>query len=139
MRSPAVLVPASTYLLYRIRVRRLSRVLVPGLAALLPACGSSNSPTAPDRTPPVVAITSPAAGVVNGVVILEASATDNRAIARVRFKVNSAFTAEIDSVAPFQYVWDTSLFAAGFYDWEAVAYDRAGNSTVSAVVSYTVP
>lgn len=101
----------------------------------LPACGSDDPS---DSTPPQVRIDSPAAGVVSGQVTLSVSATDNHSVRYVRFRVNSGFVNFVDSTPPYAYVWDTSLFAAGFYDWEALATDAAGNTGLSPAVEYTV-
>jgi hypothetical protein len=85
-----------------------------------------------------VTITSPLAGGVTGVVVLQVTATDDRQVAYVRFKVNGGLVATIDSGAPYSYSWDTSLFAIGSYDWQAVAADGAGNSATSEAVTYTI-
>jgi len=103
--------------------------------ALATSCGSDGPD---DNTLPVVTITGPAPGVVSGTVTLTVSATDNHRVAFVRWRVNSGLVALVDSVPPYEFDWDTSTYAAGFYDWEALATDPSGNTGISAPVEYTI-
>ena len=43
-----------------------------------------------------------------------------------------------DSAAPYQYSWNTTAVANGAAQLKAVAYDAAGNSTQSAIVTVNV-
>jgi hypothetical protein len=122
-------------------VTRIAACIFAAAAAAVLGCGSNSGDTAPnppDVTPPVVSITGPAAGSVSGVVLIQVDATDDHHVKRVTFKVNGGAVGGADSTAPYSYSWDTSLYANGFYDWQAVAYDDAGNTTTSAAVSYAV-
>lgn len=94
---------------------------------------------AADTTGPTVQVRQPVAGTqVGGQVALQAFASDNIAVAGVRFKVNGVNVGAEDTVAPYRVSWDASSFAAGTYDVVAVARDLAGNLTTSAPVSVTV-
>ena len=94
-------------------------------------------PPPPDTTPPTVSITSPTGGAVSGVVTVSANASDNVGVTRVDFYVNGAL-AGTDSAAPFQYSWNTTSVANGTATLRAIAYDAAGNSGPSSLVSVTV-
>ncbi len=112
-----------------------------GLAALalIAACGSDNSDDqGPDSVAPTVSITGPAAGAVTGVVTITVDAADDRRIAEVRFTVNGAAVGGQDMTAPYSYAWDTGTYAAGTYEWRAVAEDGGGNITTSMPVTYTI-
>ncbi|MRR55633.1 MAG: hypothetical protein EG822_14190 [Deltaproteobacteria bacterium] len=80
-----------------------------------------------DTTPPTVAITSPSSGTTaSGVVTVNASASDNLAVAKVEFFVNNILLVS-DATAPFSFNWNTSSMADGDYQLSAKAYDSAGN------------
>lgn len=86
-----------------------------------------------DWTAPTLTITSPAASaVVSGVTQVAASATDDRALARVEFRVNAQWVATQTS-APFGFAWDTTMAPEGTSIVEAVAYDAAGNNSLRQV------
>jgi hypothetical protein len=103
------------------------------------ACSDSTEPGRPaDTTPPTVTISGPAAGGVSGTVTISVNTADDRGVRYVRWKVNSGLISHVDSSPPYSYDWDTTTFAAGFYDWQAVATDSAGNSATSPAVEYTV-
>ena len=110
----------------------------PTLLALLAFSAGCSSDDPDDRTLPVVAISSPQAGTVSGIVTLTASASDNHRVAFVRWRVNAGLIAFIDSLPPYEYQWDTATFAAGLYAWEALATDPSGNTGISAAVEYTI-
>jgi len=76
--------------------------------------------------------------VVNGVVPVTVSATDNVGVVRVELLVNGAKVAE-KTAAPYQFAWDTNAAADGSYTLSARAYDAAGNTATSAPVTVTVP
>lgn len=99
------------------------------------ACGSDDPD---DNTLPIVTISAPPGGTVSGIVTLTATATDNHRVAYVRWRVNTGLVALVDSTPPYEYSWDTSTFAAGFYDWEALATDPSGNTGISPAVEYTI-
>jgi len=91
-----------------------------------------------DVTAPSVSITSPAAGAtVSGVVTLTASASDNVAVAGVKF-FDGATQIGPEVTAPFTASWNTSAVADGLHSLTAVARDASGNAATSAAVSVTV-
>jgi chitinase len=95
--------------------------------------------TAPNtNTPPVVSLTAPVGGTAYtapATVVLQASASDNGAVAKVEFFQGNVKLGE-DTSAPYAYTW--SNVAAGSYALTAKATDNEGVSTTSAVVSITV-
>jgi uncharacterized protein (TIGR03118 family) len=90
----------------------------------------------PDLTPPVVALTAPAAGDVTGTVTVSADATDNVGVAQVQF-FSGATSIGTDTSAPYSVQWNTAGFT-GTQQLTAVARDGAGNTTTSAAVTVTV-
>ncbi|MCM2334430.1 MAG: Ig-like domain-containing protein, partial [Anaeromyxobacteraceae bacterium] len=91
-----------------------------------------------DTTPPAVAMDLPEPGaVVGGWVHLEATASDERDLAAVRFLVGD----EVLGVAvapPWAMDWDTRGLAGGPVEVVAVAVDAAGNQTPSAARTFVV-
>jgi Bacterial Ig domain len=106
-----------------------------------PAPAPSPSPTPiGDLTAPTVAWQVPAAattikGKLQGPAC-EASASDDRGIDRVVFKVDGT-TLNTESDAPWNCVFDTSRVSDGSHTVTATAYDAAGNSS-SASRGFTV-
>jgi hypothetical protein len=90
-----------------------------------------------DTTPPTVSIASPTGGNVAGTVAISANASDNVGVARVDFLVNGVVKGS-DTSAPFQYSWNSTTVANGAAQLKAVAYDAAGNSAPSAIVTVNV-
>jgi hypothetical protein len=91
-----------------------------------------------DTTAPSVSITAPSGGTVSGAVQITAAASDNVAVAGVRFLDGSAQVgAEITSGA-YQTTWDTTLVADGSHTLTAIARDAAGNTRSSAPIVVTV-
>jgi hypothetical protein len=109
----------------------------------------SNAPP-PDTTPPTVSISSPTGGNVSGTVTISASASDNVGVARVDFYVNGKVLSSreefhtggtllgSDATAPYQISWSTATLANGTTSLYAKAFDTAGNSTMSAIVTVNV-
>ena len=94
--------------------------------------------TAPDTTPPTVALTSPPDGAkLAGVNTLAAQAADNIGVTSVTFQQDSV-TLGTDATAPYTYAWDTTKVGNNSYTLTAVASDAAGNRTVSRLVVVTV-
>lgn len=89
-----------------------------------------------DNTPPVVAMLSPGASV-SGSVTLEATATDDRNIAVVRFLVDGNVVGT-DTSAPYSVSWDSTTVANGDVALTAEADDEAGNTGTSAAINVTV-
>lgn len=92
-----------------------------------------------DKTPPVIAITSPLSGAsVRGTIAVNADATDNVGVVGVQFKLDGANLGAEDTAAPYSIVWNTTATANGSHTLTAVARDAAGNTTTSAGVAVTV-
>lgn len=91
-----------------------------------------------DVTPPATSITAPTAGAtVSGTVAVSASASDNVGVARVEFYLDGALQAT-DSVAPYDWSWNSTVATNGSHSLTSKAFDAAGNSTTSAAVGVTV-
>jgi len=94
----------------------------------------------PDLEPPLVAITSPAAGttyVTAEDVTITATASDNMRVRRVEF-YDGAGLVGADRSRPYAHRWSVTNAVNGVHVWTAKAYDGAGNSTVSASVALSV-
>jgi subtilisin family serine protease len=104
--------------------------------------GSSNSVNVTfdnDLTAPTTTLTSPTNGsTVSGVVVMTATATDDRGtVTRVDFYVNGAKIGS-DTTAPYTWNWDTTKATTGSYTMKSYAIDPAGNSSYSSNVQVTV-
>lgn len=94
--------------------------------------------TTTDAVAPTDAISNPLANSsVSGLVTVDVSATDNVGVVKVELRVNGA-TVATDTTAPYAFAWDSTRVANGMATLTAVAYDAAGNSTVSAPVAVNV-
>lgn len=103
---------------------------------------NSGRETSADTTPPSVKFTAPFEGAtISGLnVVLRAIASDNVAVANVRFfvkgeKIGTA-AEEIGSAAvspPYETSWDSTTVADGSYTLYVVARDTSGNSESSWV------
>jgi hypothetical protein len=92
-----------------------------------------------DTTPPQVAITSPsAASEVFGSVLLRAQASDAYGIESVQFFVDGVELGAALTEAPFETSWNSSSATPGGHSLQALAFDRSGNSALSAAVLVTV-
>ncbi len=74
---------------------------------------------------------------MTGSVTIEATASDNQGVARVAFCVDGAFLSS-DTAAPYAAIWDSLGVANGAHSLTTKAYDQAGNSDTSSVVSVSV-
>ena len=93
----------------------------------------------PDTTPPAVSITAPASGAtVAGIVVVKASASDDRGVAGVQFRLDGAALGAEDTVAPYEVSWDTAGVPNSSHTLTAVARDAAGNTASAAPVTVTV-
>ena len=90
-----------------------------------------------DVTAPAVAITSPGAGTVQGVVPVNVSATDSGGVGRVDLLANGALVAT-DVTLPYSFSWDTASLPDGLASLVARAYDSVGNVGTSASLSVTI-
>jgi hypothetical protein len=96
-----------------------------------------------DTTPPSVTIISPHAGsTIPSGVIIRSVASDDAAVAGVRFVVDGVAIGDELSTAPYWMAWDTSTVAEGAHTLTAIARDVAGNTrsaTISVRVDRTAP
>jgi len=91
-----------------------------------------------DATPPNVSITSPAGGAtLSATVTLQASASDNVAVAGVQFKRDGVNLGAEDTAAPYSAAFDTTTVSDGAHLLTAVARDTTGNTATSSAVSVT--
>jgi hypothetical protein len=91
-----------------------------------------------DTTAPTTALTSPSAGTtLAGTVNLSATASDDRAVARVEFYDGSTLIGS-DSTAPYELSWIATAASAGTHTLTSKAFDGTGNSTTSAPVTITL-
>jgi subtilisin family serine protease len=81
-----------------------------------------------DGIPPSVSITSPTPGIVLGNVSIDASATDNVAISKVRFWAGSTYLG-YDTTFPYSKSWNTAAGLNGNYVVKAQAIDTSNNTT----------
>ena len=95
----------------------------------------SNGPP-PDTTPPTVSIASPTGGTVSNTVAVSVNAADNVGVTRVELRVNGV-TVGSGTAPPWQFSWDSRTVADGPVLLTAIAYDAAGNSAESFVVTVT--
>jgi hypothetical protein len=91
-----------------------------------------------DSAEPTVAILSPGAGSVAGVVTVTASASDDVGVAGVQFTLDGSPLGEEDTSAPYEVNWGSANAANGVHVLAAVARDAAGYSTTATAVSVTV-
>ncbi|MFP2896220.1 Ig-like domain-containing protein [Corallococcus sp. 4LFB] len=92
----------------------------------------------PDTQAPAVELTAPAPGsYVRSTVAVTANATDDVGVARVDF-FDGTTPIGSSTVAPFTVSWNTTSQASGVHSLTAQAFDAAGNSGTSSVVSVTV-
>lgn len=90
----------------------------------------SSSGTAADTTPPTVAFTAPTEGaMISGPdVLLAATASDDVAVANVRFFLAGKKIGSTLRSPPYATAWDSTTVADGLYTLIVVAQDTSGNS-----------
>jgi hypothetical protein len=104
-----------------------------------PASGEASATVAADTTPPATAITAPLAGTtVSGTVNVTASASDNRGVTSVQFRLDGADLGSADTSAPYSASWNTTTASNGSHTLTTVARDAAGNTKTSDPVAVTV-
>jgi chitodextrinase len=115
---------------------KVDRVLLVSDTTCVPTGVGDNCNIPDDTTPPSVALTQPAEGstVSGSSVAVSATASDNVAVSKVEFYVNSVLQATGMS-APYNFNWDSTKVTNGQQLLLMKAYDAAGNSSTS---SYTV-
>ena len=91
-----------------------------------------------DATPPSVSIVEPLDGaLVGGAVDVFVSAADDHRVNAVDLKVDGVVVGT-DSLAPFEFRWNSADVAVGTHTLEAVAHDASGNHGVSVPVTVHV-
>jgi thermitase len=91
-----------------------------------------------DTQAPAVNILAPAAGAtVSGLVDVSVSATDNFGVSRVELYADGSLVGT-DTLAPFDFSWDSTAASNGDVTLVAYAYDEAGNRGRSAGTTVTV-
>ena len=91
-----------------------------------------------DVTPPTASIVTPKANAtVAGMVNVDVSAADDRALARVDLLVDGSVAGHA-ATSPYAIAWNTTTVTNGAHNLRARAYDLAGNSKDSALVTVTV-
>ena len=91
-----------------------------------------------DTVAPTVSVTSPQGGAtISGATTVSVSASDDGGVDRVELHIDGARLAT-DTTAPYQFYWDTTAYADGNYELQAIAYDSAGNRGQSALVVVSV-
>lgn len=90
-----------------------------------------------DTAAPVVSITSPVDGQrVSRTVSVTVAAGDNVGVVQVELYVDGALTAT-SATAPFTTKWNTKRAGAGAHRLHVKAYDAAGNTALSQVITVT--
>jgi subtilisin family serine protease len=85
-----------------------------------------------DTAPPTITLTNPAGGTtLAGVTTLFASASDDVGVVGVQFKIDGALVG-IDTVAPYELLWNTLDAANGIHLVTAVALDGASHETTTS-------
>jgi dipeptidyl aminopeptidase/acylaminoacyl peptidase len=109
------------------------------LLSLVIACsGAGNGGSQPDTQAPIIALTSPVAGEVQGSVSVTATAEDNQGVVAVWFTLNGERLGSEDHESPYVVVWNTLQNADGEHTVRAVARDAAGNEATTGPLIVTV-
>lgn len=94
---------------------------------------AKNTLVAADTTAPTVAIGSPSSGsVVKGLVTVNVTASDNKAVSQVDLVVNGVKVAS-DTASPYGFSWDSTQVPDGSVTLTTTAYDAAGNYSSNSV------
>jgi len=90
-----------------------------------------------DTTSPTTAVTNPLnnASIASlKSVNVSVASSDDRAVTKAELYINGRLTASA-TTGNFSYTWNTSTLKTGTYQLQSKAYDAAGNTAVSSVVS----
>jgi hypothetical protein len=114
-------------------VGRTNRVRGTSTIHVTVAVGQST--TARDVTSPTVAFVTPSNGsnVSGSSVSLAAAASDNVAVANVRFFVDGVAIGSPVTTSPYTITWDCTAIPDGPHLLDAVAQDTSGNSATSSI------
>ena len=100
---------------------------------LLDRCLQAN-----DAAPPTATITHPSAGAsISGTFLVRAQAGDDVRVEKVDLWIDGTLTG-IDTQAPYEFSWDTTLVVNGTHTIEVRAYDIAGNRVSSGPKTVSV-
>lgn len=109
----------------------------PSLSPSFPVSPSPSTGTA-DTTPPVVTVTSPAAGsIVSGSnTKINVTATDNKGVIKIQIYLDGTIV-KTGTVATLSYSWNVKKARTGVHTIYAKAYDAAGNVGTSPTITVT--
>jgi hypothetical protein len=94
--------------------------------------------TVADATAPTADVTAPASGsTVSGTISVSVSGTDNVGVTKVEWYLNGTMAGSANSTSAV-FSWNTTATPNGSCTLQARAYDAAGNSGASVVVTVTV-
>lgn len=94
---------------------------------------------APDVTPPLVSIVSPANGATVSLnTPLTASASDDTGVAGVQFKLDGVNLGSEITTPPYVFNWNSTSTGNGPHQITAVARDGAGHSTTATAITVSV-
>ena len=97
-----------------------------------------NNVVAGDTIKPVVSLTAnPTSAAVGITIALSATATDNVGVTKVEFYDGTSLL-NTDTVSPYNFNWITTGASATAHSFTAKAYDAAGNSQVSTIMTVTL-
>jgi beta-glucanase (GH16 family)/chitodextrinase len=96
--------------------------------------------TTTDTTAPSVSLVTPTANATlsGSTVLVSATASDNKGVAGVQFKLDGANLDTEKTTSPYTLLWDTTKTTNGSHTLTAVARDSAGNQKTSSAVTVAV-
>ena len=84
-------------------------------------------------SPPTVSITSPLNGaIVSATVSVTANASDDIGVNKVEFSIDGVLKST-DTTSPYEYSWDTTVYADGSHSITAKAYDTIGQTATDSI------
>lgn len=112
---------------------KLDRVVFTSDLNCTPSGDGTNCKTPSDTQAPSVTLTSPTnGGKLSGSVQLNATASDNTAVSKVEFFINSSLV-KTSTASPYSHQWATDAGPNGTYLLTAKAFDTAGNTSSDSV------
>lgn len=117
----------------------VDRIILTQDLTCLPTGTGDNCANPPDTTPPIVAITAPAANsAITTTTTATVNATDDVAVAKVEYYIDGVLKST-DTALPYTYSLDPAVIGLGSHQLTARAYDAAGNAATSSALPFTVP
>jgi hypothetical protein len=103
------------------------------------ATSSDHTFTTTDVTPPTVSLTVPSNGstVSGSSVTLTATASDNVAVAGVKFYINGVLQGSEVTSSPYSIIWNSTATSSGSKTIIAVARDTSNNHATSSAITIT--